>query len=93
MKLLLGEDYPAGPPKGFFTTRIFHPNGEPRSDSGMLLRSLFLVSSSGQICVNTLKKDWTPEVSQRLSLLILLLIPVVSLRPPSSTSSRSSAVC
>ena len=72
MKLLLGEDYPAGPPKGFFTTRIFHPNGEPRSDSGIRFSLLVLVSSSGQICVNTLKKDWTPEVSQQ-SLLARLI--------------------
>jgi len=30
------------PPAGWFATKIFHPN----------------VSSSGEICVNTLKKDW-----------------------------------
>ena len=29
---------------GFFLTKIFHPN----------------VSSRGEICVNTLKKDWNP---------------------------------
>lgn len=27
MKLVLGEDYPACPPKGYFITKIFHPNG------------------------------------------------------------------
>lgn len=46
MKLVLGKDYPSAPPKGFFLTKIFHPN----------------VSSSGEICVNVLKKDWKPDL-------------------------------
>lgn len=41
-KLILGQDFPQVPPKGVFTTKIFHPN----------------VSKTGEICVNTLKKDW-----------------------------------
>ncbi|KAH7882199.1 ubiquitin-conjugating enzyme/RWD-like protein [Phlebopus sp. FC_14] len=36
------EEFPAAPPKCWFATKIFHPN----------------VSSAGEICVNTLKKDW-----------------------------------
>jgi ubiquitin-protein ligase len=44
-KLVFGADYPNTPPKGFFLTKIFHPN----------------VSNSGEICVNTLKRDWTPS--------------------------------
>jgi len=43
-KLVLGQDFPQAPPKAFFLTKIFHPN----------------VSKSGEICVNTLKKDWKP---------------------------------
>jgi ubiquitin-conjugating enzyme E2 S len=42
VKLVLSADYPTQPPKGFFLTKIFHPN----------------VSEQGEICVNTLKKDW-----------------------------------
>jgi len=42
VKLMLPSDYPNAPPKGFFLTRIFHPN----------------ISKTGEICVNTLKKDW-----------------------------------
>ncbi|KZV87298.1 hypothetical protein EXIGLDRAFT_723837 [Exidia glandulosa HHB12029] len=38
------NDFPAAPPKCWFATKIFHPN----------------VSKSGEICVNTLKKDWKP---------------------------------
>lgn len=26
MKLVLSEDFPASPPKGFFLTKIYHPN-------------------------------------------------------------------
>eukprot|EP01123_Difflugia_compressa_P008117 TRINITY_DN2340_c0_g1_i1.p1 TRINITY_DN2340_c0_g1~~TRINITY_DN2340_c0_g1_i1.p1 ORF type:complete len:258 (-),score=62.72 TRINITY_DN2340_c0_g1_i1:356-1090(-) len=40
--LKIGSDFPQAPPKGFFLTKIFHPN----------------VSERGEICVNTLKKDW-----------------------------------
>ncbi|EGO02884.1 hypothetical protein SERLA73DRAFT_176329 [Serpula lacrymans var. lacrymans S7.3] len=36
------EEFPAAPPKCWFATKIFHPN----------------VSGAGEICVNTLKKDW-----------------------------------
>ncbi|KAH8929174.1 UBC-like protein [Atractiella rhizophila] len=38
-----GDDFPAAPPKGFFRTKIMHPNVSP---------------SDGAICVSTLKKDW-----------------------------------
>jgi len=47
MKLVLSHDYPSSPPRGYFLTKIYHPN----------------VSSNGDICVNTLKKDWSPETS------------------------------
>lgn len=46
MKLVLGKNFPTEPPKGFFLTKIFHPN----------------VANNGEICVNTLKKDWKPEL-------------------------------
>ncbi|EJD05187.1 uncharacterized protein FOMMEDRAFT_120457 [Fomitiporia mediterranea MF3/22] len=42
VKFNFTEEFPAAPPKCWFATKIFHPN----------------VSSSGEICVNTLKKDW-----------------------------------
>lgn len=45
MKLVLSSDFPQAPPKGYFITKIFHPN----------------VAASGDICVNTLKRDWKPE--------------------------------
>ncbi|RXW13872.1 hypothetical protein EST38_g11982 [Candolleomyces aberdarensis] len=36
------EEFPAAPPKCWFATKLFHPN----------------VGPTGEICVNTLKKDW-----------------------------------
>uniref|UniRef100_A0A453NK86 E2 ubiquitin-conjugating enzyme n=1 Tax=Aegilops tauschii subsp. strangulata TaxID=200361 RepID=A0A453NK86_AEGTS len=55
MKLVLSRDFPQSPPKGFFVTKIFHPN----------------ISSSGEICVNTLKKDWNPTHGLRHVLLVV----------------------
>ncbi|KAJ1789315.1 ubiquitin-conjugating enzyme E2 S [Coemansia sp. RSA 2399] len=42
IRLTIDENFPDTPPKGIFVTKIFHPN----------------VSEQGEICVNTLKKDW-----------------------------------
>ena len=60
LKLVLGEDYPNSPPKGYFLTKIYHPN----------------VSNNGDICVNTLKKDWSHDVTIKhiLSVIRCLLI-------------------
>lgn len=55
MKLCLGADFPLVPPKGFFLTKIFHPN----------------VSPSGEICVNVLKKDWNADMGLRHVLLVI----------------------
>jgi ubiquitin-conjugating enzyme E2 S len=46
-RLVFGADFPQAPPKGYFLTKIFHPN----------------VSKTGDICVNTLKRDWTPDLT------------------------------
>lgn len=43
VKLVLGEDYPNSPPKGYFITTIYHPN---------------VHQGTGDICVDTLKKEW-----------------------------------
>ncbi|KAF2355753.1 Ubiquitin domain [Trinorchestia longiramus] len=55
VKLVLGKDFPASPPKGFFLTRIFHPN----------------VAANGEICVNALKKDWSPSLGIKHVLLVI----------------------
>ena len=54
MKLVLGKEFPSAPPKGFFLTKIFHPN----------------VGPSGEICVNVLKRDWSAELGLRHVLLV-----------------------
>ncbi|CAG0914071.1 unnamed protein product [Notodromas monacha] len=62
IRLILGKDYPQTPPKGYFLTKIFHPN----------------VSSSGEICVNTLKKDWESSMGIMHILIVikcLLIVP------------------
>jgi len=46
VKLVLPAEYPHAPPKGYFLTKIFHPN----------------ISKTGDICVNTLKKDWKSDL-------------------------------
>ncbi|KAG5041889.1 hypothetical protein AAZX31_03G003900 [Glycine max] len=55
MKLLLSHDFPHSPPKGFFLTKIFHPN----------------IANNGEICVNTLKKDWNPSLGLRHVLIVV----------------------
>ena len=61
LKLVFGSEFPAVPPRGFFLTKIFHPNVD---------------LSTGAICVNTLKKDWTSEtkLSHVLAVIRCLLI-------------------
>ena len=49
LRLSLPADFPSSPPKAFFLTKIFHPN----------------VSASGEVCVNTLKRDWRPSLGLR----------------------------
>ncbi|KAJ3340734.1 ubiquitin-conjugating enzyme E2 S [Gonapodya sp. JEL0774] len=47
VRLLLSPDHPISPPKGFFLTKIFHPN----------------VGPGGEICVDTLKREWKKGTS------------------------------
>jgi ubiquitin-protein ligase len=62
VKLVVSEEYPNAPPKGYFMTKIYHPN----------------VAINGEICVNTLKRDWNSEVTMKHILQVircLLIIP------------------
>ena len=54
VRLVLSKDFPTSPPKAYFITKIFHPN----------------VSRNGEICVNTLKKDWKPDLGLKHVLLV-----------------------
>jgi ubiquitin-conjugating enzyme E2 S len=43
---------------GYFLTKIFHPN----------------VSEKGEICVNTLKKDWNPQAWSLYNIFEVILL-------------------
>ncbi|KAH9258649.1 hypothetical protein BASA81_003151 [Batrachochytrium salamandrivorans] len=76
-RLVVGRDYPSAPPKGFFATKIFHPN---------------VAVGSGEICVNTLKKDWQPELglwNVLQSIRCLLIMPF----PESGLNEEASRLC
>ena len=60
--LIFPPTYPTNPPLAKFTNKMFHPN----------------VDKSGEICISTLKKDWSPVFTPEvvvLSIISLLLEP------------------
>jgi len=63
IKLALPSDFPLSPPKAFVLTKIFHPN----------------ISDKGEVCVNTLKRDWDPSKWSLAQILLtircLLIVP------------------
>eukprot|EP00577_Skeletonema_sp_RCC1716_P016396 CAMPEP_0113435418 /NCGR_PEP_ID=MMETSP0013_2-20120614/36261_1 /TAXON_ID=2843 ORGANISM="Skeletonema costatum, Strain 1716" /NCGR_SAMPLE_ID=MMETSP0013_2 /ASSEMBLY_ACC=CAM_ASM_000158 /LENGTH=351 /DNA_ID=CAMNT_0000325783 /DNA_START=90 /DNA_END=1145 /DNA_ORIENTATION=+ /assembly_acc=CAM_ASM_000158 len=62
LKLVLSTDFPSKPPRGYFLTKIYHPNVDP---------------TTGAICVNTLKKDWTPTTSLSHVLTVIRCLMIV----------------
>jgi len=56
VRLVLSQDFPRTPPKGFFLTKVFHPN---------------VNVETGEICVDTLKRDWNPNLGIRHVLLVI----------------------
>jgi len=73
VRLRLGADFPRAPPKAFFLTKIFHPN----------------VSKKGEICVNTLKKDWKEDLGIKHILLTIKCLMIVP-NPESSLNEDAS---
>ena len=67
--LVLDNEFPMKPPKGYFITKIYHPN----------------ISDKGEICVNYLKKDWDPsnwslkKILQVIRCLLIIPFPESSL--------------
>lgn len=55
LHLKIPEDYPKNPPKAAFKTRIWHPNVE---------------EVSGNVCVDTLKRDWESKLTLRDVLIV-----------------------
>ncbi|KAI9845308.1 MAG: ubiquitin-conjugating enzyme E2 S [Sclerophora amabilis] len=67
------EDYPTSPPKASFRTRIWHPNVE---------------EYTGAVCVDTLKRDWKPELTIRD---VLITISCLLIHPNPNSALNSSA--
>jgi ubiquitin-conjugating enzyme E2 S len=65
--------YPLAPPIAFFRTKIFHPNVDP---------------SSGAVCVDTLKRDWKPELTLR-HVLVTISCLLVCPNPASALNSEA----
>lgn len=55
LQLRMSTDYPKIPPKAIFKTRIWHPNVD---------------ESTGAVCLDTLKRDWDPNLTLRDILLV-----------------------
>lgn len=74
VKLVLGSDFPQAAPRGYFLTKIFHPN----------------IAPNGDICVNTLKRDWKPDTTLKK---ILMVIRCLLIEPgPDSALNEEAAV-
>ncbi|KAA8915159.1 hypothetical protein TRICI_002704 [Trichomonascus ciferrii] len=73
ISLKVPADYPSSPPKAFFNTKIFHPNVQP---------------STGEVCVDTLKRDWTSEVDLNH---IMLTIRCLLIQPNPDSSLNEEA--
>merc|ERR1711871_944526 len=74
IKLVLGADFPQAAPRGYFLTKIFHPN----------------IAPNGDICVNTLKRDWKPDTTLKK---ILMVIRCLLIEPgPDSALNEEAAV-
>ncbi|KAJ0180818.1 hypothetical protein K1T71_004222 [Dendrolimus kikuchii] len=56
VRLVLGREFPTAPPRAYFLTKLFHPNVAP---------------DTGEVCVNTLKRDWRAELGLGHALLAI----------------------
>ena len=80
VKLALSKDYPASPPKGTISSQNFIQPAHWRTVLGFFLTKIFHpnVGPNGEICVNTLKKDWKPDLGIKhilLTIKCLLIYP------------------
>ncbi|CAH4037073.1 ubiquitin-conjugating enzyme E2 S [Pieris brassicae] len=75
VRLVLGREFPTVPPRAYFLTRVFHPN----------------VSSVGEVCVNTLKRDWRPELGLEHALLAVKCL-LIAPNPDSALNADAAAL-
>ncbi|KAL8770079.1 MAG: hypothetical protein Q9209_004117 [Squamulea sp. 1 TL-2023] len=73
LQLLIPNEYPRKPPEATFRTRIWHPNVD---------------ECSGNVCVDTLKRDWKPSLTLRE---ILLTISCLLIHPNPDSALNSTA--
>lgn len=62
IELHFSDSYPQQPPKGYFKTKIWHPNVE---------------WNRGDICVNTLKRDWNEKLGVKHILIAVRSLMIV----------------
>ena len=75
ISITMGPDYPtAQPPHCLFITKIFHPNVSP---------------TTGEICVNTLKKDWNPQSMGLKHILLTIHCLLVAPNPESALNQEA----
>jgi ubiquitin-conjugating enzyme E2 S len=76
VRLVLGREFPAAPPRAYFLTRIFHPN---------------VSAATGEVCVNTLKRDWRPELGLEHALLAVRCL-LIAPNPESALNAEAAAL-
>ncbi|PYH95942.1 UBC-like protein [Aspergillus ellipticus CBS 707.79] len=76
LHLKMPDDYPKSPPKATFKTRIWHPNVE---------------ESTGAVCVDTLKRDWKPNLTLK-DVLVTISCLLIYPNPDSALNSAAGAL-
>lgn len=77
MNISIPHTYPATPPTAAFKTKIFHPNVDP---------------STGAVCVDTLKRDWKPEL-KLYDVLVVISCLLISPNPASALNAEAGRLC
>ncbi|KAJ5767196.1 Ubiquitin-conjugating enzyme E2 [Penicillium nucicola] len=76
LDLKMPVDYPQSPPKATFKTKIWHPNVE---------------ELTGAVCVDTLKRDWQPNLTLR-DVLVTISCLLIYPNPDSALNSSAGAL-
>ncbi|KAJ5827153.1 Ubiquitin-conjugating enzyme E2 [Penicillium robsamsonii] len=76
LHLKIPDDYPKSPPKATFKTRIWHPNME---------------ELTGAVCVDTLKRDWQPNLTLR-DVLVTISCLLIYPNPDSALNASAGAL-
>ncbi|KAJ5794044.1 Ubiquitin-conjugating enzyme E2 [Penicillium paradoxum] len=76
LHLKMPNDYPKSPPKATFKTRIWHPNME---------------ELTGAVCVDTLKRDWQPNLTLR-DVLVTISCLLIYPNPDSALNASAGAL-